>query len=597
MTSPLLLSELVFTRLLFTKSVFTRLLLAALLLTGLARASTPELFQADPAMLNDYTASLPSHGSTGGYEYEIIQGLAIFEGDILLGNVDSDGNIPGKIRTRGLARNDAFGRWPDGIVPYMAPTRNSPLQQLNIALAIEHWMELSSITFVELDEENKDQYPHYLRFASSNGCASYVGMQGGEQPIMVSDGCTIGSIVHEIGHALGLFHEHTRSDRDSFVQIDWDQIVSGKDINFKLQDIGTTDYGVYDYGSIMHYGEYFFSKSTQPTIRVPDGVEIGQRLALSDTDAASVNEMYATDLALLPPSDMDTSDTGGELAFGLTVLNQGSLGAHDVQLVLRLADDTRWQGVSEDSGWECLVYSPELRCTLPTLTEGTESRFEVFAEPGSASADDLRLLLTSRTADTDTTNNRVNDDGSLTAEPANDEGTPIAADGPVEVSAQEGETPISVVVAEEPDTQIVESPDTSDPEEEPDTQPGETTDTSTPDEEPTVRISEIPFVSVPDLQGALPVSEAPAPPEPEVQPDTATSDTPDTSNQDTGNQETGDPDSGNPDSGNPDSGAASYRVAASDTTAAAAAGAVNASLFLVLAALIGWRRSWPIKGR
>lgn len=392
-------------------------------LAGCARADPPELFQADPAMLNDFTDSLPSHGSTGGYEYEIIQGLAIFEGDILLGNVNSDGTIPGKIRSRGLARNDTFGRWPDGIVPYIAPTGNSPTQQFNIQMAIEHWMERSSITFVERTEANAEQYPHYLRFASSNSCASYVGMQGGEQSIMVSDGCTIGSIIHEIGHALGLFHEHTRSDRDSFVQINWDQIVSGKDINFKLQDIGTSDYGHYDYGSIMHYGEYFFSNSTQPTIVVPDGVVIGQRVALSDTDATSVDEMYATDLALLPPSDALTSDG---LELGITVLNQGNLGAHEVQLVIKLADDTVWKGFSGDPAWECLNYSSELRCTRPTLKERTESRFDVLADPGSASADEARILLTTRTMDIDPSNNHYNDDGSLTVEPTNKNARSIA---------------------------------------------------------------------------------------------------------------------------------------------------------------------------
>lgn len=408
-------------------------------LVGCARADPPELFQADPALLNDFTASLPSHGRTGGYEYEIIQGLAVFEGDILLGNVDSDGTIPGKIRSRGLARDDAFGRWPDGIVPYLAPTANSPIQQANIQSAIDHWTERSSITFVERNDANADQYPHYLRFASSNSCASYVGMQGGEQSIMVSDGCTTGSIIHEIGHALGLFHEHTRSDRDSYVQINWNHIVAGKDINFKLQNTGTSDYGDYDYGSIMHYGEYFFSNNTQPTIAVPDGVQIGQRVALSDTDAASVDNMYATDLALLPPSDIETADG---LELGITVLNQGNLGAHDVQLIIKLSDDTVWKGFSGDEDWDCLNYSSELRCTRPTMKERMESRFMVLADPGSASAADIQILLTTRTLDIDTSNNHYNDDGSLTIEPVSKNARSISTtvnspvDTPVMAAAQ-----------------------------------------------------------------------------------------------------------------------------------------------------------------
>ena len=224
-------------------------------LVSCAHAEDPELFQADPNLLNDFTRTLPSYGSFRGMDYAIIQGLAIREGDIVLGSVDRQGKLLDRMQSRGIARSDALGRWPDGIVPYLSPADNSPTQQAAIRQAIEHWMERTSISFVERTAENAAQYPHYLRFDNSNSCASYVGMQGGEQSILVSDACSTGSVIHEIGHALGLFHEHTRSDRDSYVQIDWNQIVRDKDINFSLQNAGTQNVGPYDYGSIMHYGE------------------------------------------------------------------------------------------------------------------------------------------------------------------------------------------------------------------------------------------------------------------------------------------------------------------------------------------------------
>lgn len=95
---------------------------------------------------------------------------------------------------------------------------------------------------------------------------------------------------------LGFNHEHTRTNRDKYVEIEWGNIQKDMAYNFrKCEREGCYDLGdKYDYGSIMHYPMYAFT-TAYPKITIKPkqaGVTIGQRQRLSPLDVKGINDFY-----------------------------------------------------------------------------------------------------------------------------------------------------------------------------------------------------------------------------------------------------------------------------------------------------------------
>ncbi len=102
------------------------------------------------------------------------------------------------------------------------------------------------------------------------------------------------AITHELGHCLGLVHEHQRPDRDEFIDIIWDKIIQGKKFNFEIMDnpLYLEQSFEYDYKSIMHYPPVSFSLDGSPTIiSIPPDIEINSN-GISDVDAQKATAIY-----------------------------------------------------------------------------------------------------------------------------------------------------------------------------------------------------------------------------------------------------------------------------------------------------------------
>ncbi|KAL7834108.1 hypothetical protein AOLI_G00290680 [Acnodon oligacanthus] len=175
-------------------------------------------------------------------------------------------------------------------VPFTVSNDFSSSDRSVIAGAMATFHSKTCIRFVSRTVETD-----YLSIESRDGCYSPVGRQGGLQVVSLSrNGCVFHGIAqHELNHALGFYHEHTRSDRDYYVRINWANVSPTMQYNFNKENTNNLNTR-YDYSSVMHYGKTAFSINGQDTITpIPDAsVPIGQRVDLSAIDIQRINTLY-----------------------------------------------------------------------------------------------------------------------------------------------------------------------------------------------------------------------------------------------------------------------------------------------------------------
>ncbi|XP_075699578.1 embryonic protein UVS.2-like [Rhinoderma darwinii] len=197
--------------------------------------------------------------------------------------------------------------WPKSLgtvnVPYVLSSVYDFQQKNLFNTAMQEFETLTCVRFVPRTSETD-----YVNIVSTNGCASYIGRIGGAQLLYLSvDTCMLrGIIQHELSHSIGFFHEHSRSDRDSYVTIMTANIAPENLINF--QKYSTNNLGLeYDYASVMHYARNAFSISPALDTIVPKpnpNVPIGQRYGLSLLDVSKINKLYNCNLCANLLNDM-----------------------------------------------------------------------------------------------------------------------------------------------------------------------------------------------------------------------------------------------------------------------------------------------------
>ncbi|CAL8075777.1 unnamed protein product [Orchesella dallaii] len=185
-------------------------------------------------------------------------------------------------------------RWKGWFCLYIDPSYNEDERKLINYAHNRLWQVLKPCLNFCIFKPNATPTGDYVHVYKGDGCFSNIGRWGGKQNMSLeSPGCMrMRTIVHEMIHALGFWHEHNRPDRDDFVRIYWKNIKEGRAHNFeKYEDTLTFDVP-YDVQSIMHYGSYDFNSNKQPTIVEKDRSLIIKTDELSPSDKMKLKKMY-----------------------------------------------------------------------------------------------------------------------------------------------------------------------------------------------------------------------------------------------------------------------------------------------------------------
>ncbi|UCA62081.1 M12 family metallopeptidase [Chryseobacterium rhizoplanae] len=274
---------------LFSRKVFTirTFLLGIIIAAIFSSCSKNNEEMASETQTNAVNTANLKKGQLDGQEitYERKNGMNFFQGDIVLSDQQ-------------LAENGASNkggaslyRWPNRTIYYTIANNMGSININKINTAVNEYNSKTNTRWVQ--RTNQSNYVEFI-FGSSTGADgwAHIGYQGGKQTISLDQYISVGSVIHEMGHTVGLYHEHARKDRDQYVSIQWNNIQDGQAYNFNKYTSGT-DIGPFNINSVMMYWPNSYSKNGLPTIKRADNTNFTyNRTGFTTGDINTINAMY-----------------------------------------------------------------------------------------------------------------------------------------------------------------------------------------------------------------------------------------------------------------------------------------------------------------
>jgi Astacin (Peptidase family M12A)/Divergent InlB B-repeat domain/IPT/TIG domain len=234
--------------------------------------------------------------------YQLWRGHRVVEGDIILDPASSSEAAGAqKSVAKSEINPDGLGiSYTSQLWPLVGPVHNVPYVRTDNNVALTAAISAFNSAFGGLIQfvphSGESNYVNITVEAGGSGEGfSDVGISSIQPNTLdCGDGCTEATWLHEMGHTLGLLHEHQRPDRDTYITLN----LANADLpnvpgNFTLFSFDYQTLGLYDYASVMHYGPFGFSKAGLPVIEsIPAGIPLSNDTGYSDGDIDQIERLY-----------------------------------------------------------------------------------------------------------------------------------------------------------------------------------------------------------------------------------------------------------------------------------------------------------------